>query len=201
MSKPHVLDRQSSHLRAQISERAARLIAEDHLHDFALAKKKAARQLGISEGRMMPSNQEIEAALANYRAVYHPEHSDSLNSLRRKALKVMRILARFNPYLSGSVLSGVAGPNSDINLILFLDDPKSAEIFLLNQQIDYELLPAANGRQLADSPSLSFWFDDTQISLHVKPRDAERQKEERMRLDELEALLSIADAPFNIPRS
>ncbi|STR45098.1 nucleotidyltransferase [Iodobacter fluviatilis] len=193
MSKPHVLDRQSSVLRARIAERAARLIAEDLLHDFALAKKKAARQLGISEGRMMPSNQEIETALANYRAVYHPEHSNHLNNLRQKALKVMRILAHFRPCLTGSVLSGVAGANSDINLIIFLDDPKSAEIFLLNQQIDYDILPPANGRQLADYPSFSFWFDDSPISLHVRPRDAERQKEERMRLDELEALLSIAN--------
>ncbi|MBY0444708.1 MAG: hypothetical protein K2Q15_05805, partial [Burkholderiales bacterium] len=86
MGKPFAPDRHPSALRAQISERAARLIAEDHLHDFALAKKKAAKQLGISEGRMMPSNQEIEAALASYRAVYHPEHSDNLNKLRHKAL-------------------------------------------------------------------------------------------------------------------
>ncbi|AZN37703.1 nucleotidyltransferase [Iodobacter ciconiae] len=192
MSKPYVLDRQSSVLRAQIAERAARLIAEDLLHDFALAKKKAAKQLGISEGRMMPSNQEIETALANYRAVYYPEHSNHLNSLRQKALKVMRILAHFHPYLTGSVLSGVAGSNSDINLILFLDDPKSAEIFLLNQQIDYDILPPANGRQLADYPSLTFWFDDSQVSLHVRPRDAERQKEERMRLEELEVFLSAS---------
>ncbi|MEN9657254.1 MAG: hypothetical protein RL571_719 [Pseudomonadota bacterium] len=192
MSKPYVLDRQYAHLRAQICERAARLIAEDHLHDFALAKKKAAKQLGISEGRMMPSNQEIEIALASYRAVYQPEHNDSLNQLRLKALKIMHILAQFQPYLTGSVLSGVAGTNSDINLLLFLDDPKSAEIFLLNQHIAYDLLPAANGRQLADYPSLSFWYDNTQISLHVKPRAAERIKEERMRLDELEALLSFS---------
>jgi hypothetical protein len=191
MGKPFAPDRHPSALRAQISERAARLIAEDHLHDFALAKKKAAKQLGISEGRMMPSNQEIEAALASYRAVYHPEHSDNLNKLRHKALKVMQLFAHFHPYLTGSVLSGVAGSHSDINLLLFLDDPKSAEVFLINQQIAYALLPAANGRQLADYPSLSFWFDDTQISLHVRPKDAERQKEERMRMDELEALLSI----------
>ncbi len=191
MGKPFAPDRHPSALRAQISERAARLIAEDHLHDFALAKKKAAKQLGISEGRMMPSNQEIEAALASYRAVYHPEHSDSLNKLRHKALKVMQLLAHFHPYLTGSVLSGVAGSHSDINLILFLDDPKSAEVFLINQQIAYKLLPAAHGKQLADYPSLSFCFDDTQISLHVRPKDAERQKEERMRMGELETLLSI----------
>lgn len=193
MSKPHVLDRQYAVLRAQIAERAARLIAEDFLHDFSLAKKKAAKQLGITEGRMMPSNQEIEDALASYRAIYQPGHGNSLNQLRQKALKVMRILAQFRPCLTGSVLSGVAGPNSDINLQLFLDDPKAVEIFLLNQQIAYDLLPAANGRQQADYPSLSFWYDDTQISLHVKPKDAERQKEERMRQEELEILLSVAD--------
>lgn len=193
MSKPHVLDRQYAVLRAQIAERAARLIAEDYLHDFSLAKKKAAKQLGITEGRMMPSNQEIEDALVSYRAIYQPDHGNSLYQLRQKALKVMRILAQFRPCLTGSVLSGVAGPNSDINLQLFLDNPKAVEIFLLNQQIAYDLLPAANGRQQADYPSLSFWYDDTQISLHVKPKDAERQKEERMRQEELEILLSVAD--------
>ncbi|KPC53942.1 nucleotidyltransferase domain-containing protein [Amantichitinum ursilacus] len=193
MGKPFTADRHSLSLRAEIAHQAARLIAEDHLHDFALAKKKAARHLGSSDARVLPSNQEIEEALESYRAIYQPQHVDSLQALRGKAVNMMRLLNQFTPYLTGSVLSGVAGPHSDINLLIYLDDPKSVEIFLLNHKIDYQHLEPPPTHRHASWPSIAFWYDDTQIKLHVRPRTAERQtqrKEERARVDEVEALLS-----------
>ena len=193
MGKPFTADRHSSSLRAEIAHQAARLIAEDNMYDFALAKKKAARHLGSSDARVLPSNQEIEAALESYRAIYQPQHVDSLHVLRAKAVTMMRLLHQFTPYLTGSVLSGVAGPHSDVNLLIYLDDPKSVEIFLLNQKIEYQHLEPPPTHRHASWPSLAFWYDDTQIKLHVRPRLVERQNQrkeerERARLEEVEAL-------------
>ena len=36
-------------IRAMIAQQAARMMAEDGIHDFAYAKKKAGKQLGVSE--------------------------------------------------------------------------------------------------------------------------------------------------------
>ncbi|TJZ71738.1 hypothetical protein [Chitiniphilus eburneus] len=193
MGKAHFTERNAASLRLEIAHRAARLIAQDHIHDFALAKKKAARQLGHLDSKNLPSNQEVEDALLDYRAIYEPTHGDQVQQLRGKAVKVMQLLEQFQPYLTGSVLSGVAGAHSDINLLLFLEDPKSVELFLLNQRIEYQHIEPPSTARFADHPTLGFWFDGTVVKLHVRPKSAERQiakREERARLDQVEQLLN-----------
>ncbi|GHD66334.1 hypothetical protein [Jeongeupia chitinilytica] len=187
--------------RAQIAHRAAKLIAEDHLHDFALAKKKAARQLGLDDQALLPSNQEVESALASYRAIYQPQHAGHLQALRLAAAEVMRQLEPFTPYLTGSVLSGVAGPHSDINLIAYVDDPKSVELYLLNRGIEYR--PVETSLRHDDYPTLQFDHDGIAIRLSVRPRNAERAQvrgEERARLEQLRRLIDDARqlAAFNL---
>src|SRR5262245_41183403 len=63
--------------RARIAAAAARLMAEDGIDDFALAKRKAAKQLGALETQALPGNDEIEAELRAYLALYqadeHPQ--------------------------------------------------------------------------------------------------------------------------------
>ncbi|HCJ51086.1 MAG: hypothetical protein COZ20_05115 [Gallionellales bacterium CG_4_10_14_3_um_filter_54_96] len=137
---PHVShDSRRDLMREQLAHQAAKLIAEDGITDFALAKHKAARQLGASDTQHLPSNQEIEQALHSYRALYqHDSHPGILNQLRRAALAAMQRLAIFNPYLTGSVLSGTAGVNSDINLMLFSDDAKAVLLFLLKHKLEFE---------------------------------------------------------------
>lgn len=121
-------------LREEIAHLAARIIAEDGVDDFAYAKRKAARQIGAADARSMPDNEEVENALAEYREIYQKdEHPEVLASLREQALTVMRALERFHPFLSGSVLSGVAGKYSDIEIHLFADSGKEVEMFLLNR--------------------------------------------------------------------
>jgi len=126
-------------MREQLAYQAAKLMAEDSIADHAAAKHKAARQLGASDTQHLPSNQEIDEALHRYRALYQQNsHSDILHQLRTEALATMQSLAAFNPYLIGSVLSGTAGAQSDINLMLFSDDAKAVLLYLLNQNIDFD---------------------------------------------------------------
>ena len=113
-------------------------MAEDGVDDFALAKRKAARQLGAADSEAMPANDEIEAELRAYRALYEPEeHASRIDELRRVALDAMRALERFNPYLTGPVLKGTAGPYAEIELQLFPESAKEVEIFLLERRIAF----------------------------------------------------------------
>ncbi len=126
-------------MRAQLAHQAARLMAEDSITDHAFAKRKAAKQLGANDTRHLPSNEEVDVALQQYRALYqHEEHPEILHSLRQEALSNMQLLAQFQPYLTGSVLSGSAGANSDINLMLFSDDAKAVLLSLLKNNIEFE---------------------------------------------------------------
>ncbi len=126
-------------MRTRIAHLAARLMAEDGIQDFSLAKRKAARQLGAEDTHNLPNNSEIEEALRAYQSLYQgDEQTQRLQAMRQQACEAMRLLTRFNPHLTGSVLAGTATRHSDINLMLFADSEKDVELFLLNAQIGYE---------------------------------------------------------------
>ena len=137
MSKPHPQRRDL--MREQLAHQTARIIAEGGLVDFAFAKRKAAKQLGAADTQHLPSNQEVEEALHSYRALYqHDSHPAILFQLREEAFAAMHLFAEFNPYLTGSVLSGAAGEHSDINLMLFSDDSKAVLLFLLKNNLEFQ---------------------------------------------------------------
>lgn len=138
MSKDNKPKRQQ--MRARIAAVAARMMAEDGLEDFALAKRKAARQLGAEDTQSLPRNEEIEAELRAYQSLYQGEEQrERVHYLRERALEAMRLLERFRPYLAGAVLKGTAGRYSDIDLQLFADDGKAVELFLLSRNIAYDV--------------------------------------------------------------
>ncbi len=123
----------------QIAAAAARIMAEEGIDDFALAKRKAARRLGAADTEALPANDEIEAELRDYLALYQAEeHPERIAELRRAALEAMRALERFSPYLTGPVLAGLAGPYAEIELQLFPESSKEVELFLLDRKIEYD---------------------------------------------------------------
>lgn len=131
--------KENQQLRQRIAQQAARMMAEDGVNDYAYAKKKAGRQLGVSDNAVMPSNQEIEEELRLYNAIFMADEQPAhLHHLRKNALFTMQLLAKFNPHLTGAVLDGTAGFGSDTHIHLFADSAKEVEIFLLNQNIPYE---------------------------------------------------------------
>ena len=135
----HQMRTRTDHMRTRIAAVAARLMAEDGIDDFAMAKRKAARQLGAADTQSMPANDEVEAELRAYHSLYQPdEQRDRIRELRRIALAAMHALADFKPYLSGAVLKGTAGRYADIDLQLFTDDHKAVEMFLINRAVPYE---------------------------------------------------------------
>jgi hypothetical protein len=131
--------------RLRVAQIAARLIVEHGLHDWTLAKRKAARQLMLPD-TAMPSNEEIEAALVEHHSLFGGEaHEASLRSMRALALQWMERLAPWQPLLVGGVAAGWATQHSDIRLELVADDPKNVEMQLAGQGVAYTPLPAREG--------------------------------------------------------
>jgi hypothetical protein len=161
--------------RARIAAAAARLMAEDGIDDFALAKRKAAKQLGAADSQALPGNDEIEAELRAYLALYQAEeHPQRVAELREIALDAMRALERFNPYLTGPVLKGIAGPYAEIELQLFPDSVKEVEIFLLDRNLAYDTHEArryAGDRQHAVSVLSLLWRGAPLRLSILDPRD------------------------------
>jgi hypothetical protein len=127
-------------LRQLIAQHAARLMAEEGISDFGYAKKKAGRLLGAMDNNLLPSNAEIENEIKLYNALFlNEEHPGNLLAMRKNALYTMQLLERFNPYLTGAVLDGTAGLGNETHIHLFADSLKELEMFLLNQEIPFDV--------------------------------------------------------------
>jgi hypothetical protein len=150
-------------LRAEIAAAAARLIAQDGA-DYSTAKRKAARQiLGDTQppSNVLPDNAQIEAEVRIYQSLFHADTQPArVFKLRTLAVEIMDGLAAFNPFLTGAVLNGTAGPHDDIHLQLFADSAKEVEIFLLNRnvQIDISETPHFKGPRYGVVETVSFMW-------------------------------------------
>ena len=158
--------------RALIASAAARIIAEDGIADYGVAKRKAVRMLALPDSVELPDDSAIESELrTRLRLFQGDEQRQRLHQLRTIAAEMMAIVQRFNPYLAGSVADGSAGRHAEIDLQLFTDTAKDVEIFLLNQGIDFRHSVPRNDRAEA---VLSIDRDLTTINLVVYPPQEER---------------------------
>src|SRR5258706_3717961 len=119
---------------------------------------------------------------------------------------MMELLARFDPYLSGAVLSGSAGKYSDIDLLLFTDSMKDVEMFLLDRRIAYRSGERRIhiGDEARGVPNFSVSTEDADFDIIVfAPRDLRAQLRsmpdgrplERVRIDWVNATLAAHNAP------
>jgi len=161
-------ERSRSNERERIAQLAARIMVEDGVEDFGLAKRKAARQAGVSNARQLPGNDEIETALRAYQQLYHAdEQRDRLRALRETALRAMHELAAFDPRLTGSVLTGSAGKYANINLQVFPDNPKTVEMFLMERRMQYRVSESTlySGEERRIVPV--FTLDDSGVDIEI----------------------------------
>ena len=125
-------------LKSEIAATAARMVVEEGL-EYGPAKRRAVRQLGLPRRSALPDNDLVEESVREYIDLFCADTQPAeLEALRRLALAWMERLAQFRPYLGGAVWHGTATRLSDIYLQLFCDDPKSAEIALIEHNVDYE---------------------------------------------------------------
>lgn len=126
---------------AEIAAAAARLVVEDGM-EYGAAKRKAARDLGRRSGRQgeLPSNEAVEGEVRDYIALFCADTQPAeLRALREVALLWMQRLAAFRPHLGGAVWRGTATRQSLVHLDLYCDDPKSAEITIINAGVNYDV--------------------------------------------------------------
>lgn len=131
----------SATLSEQIAASAAQLVVEEGL-EYAAAKRKAARQVAGRSLRSgdMPRNEVVEDEVRTYLSIFCTDTQPAeLHTLRHLAAQWMDRLSAHRPHLAGAVWRGTATRRSAILIDLYCDDPKSTEIDLINQGIDYDV--------------------------------------------------------------
>jgi hypothetical protein len=198
----------AEHLRRALAQEAARIMAEQGIDDYRLAKRKAAERLGATDIAVLPKNTEIEEALANHQRLFESHtHSSTLRDLRRTALQAMRLLKRFEPRLVGPVLSGTASAHSEVNLHLFAEGAESVALHLLDNGIPHRIAERRlryEPDRLVPYPVVRFVAGNQDIDAVVFPINGIRQSPaspvdgrpmRRANAEELESLLSDASQP------
>ncbi len=162
----------------EIAAAAAQLVVDEGM-EYASAKRKAARHFGNRPE--LPSHEELEAAVREHIALFCADtQAAELLALREVALLWLDRLAEFRPHLSGAAWRGTATRLSAVHLDLYCDDPKAAEIMLINAGQDYDVgsLDRPGKREplnvltvSSNSPSLG-----EPVTVHLMLHDADDQR-------------------------
>ena len=133
MAKDH-----TKNVRLSIASKAAEIIMEEGINDYQYAKKKAVRYLDLDASDILPSNDEIDKALINYRLIFATEVDiDLVKILKTEALAIMAFFADFNPYFVTQIFEGLLPKYPIIQINLFSDNMKEIEYVLLNNNIPF----------------------------------------------------------------
>jgi hypothetical protein len=166
-------------LRRALAQEAARIMSEQGIDDFGLAKRKAAERLGATDIAVLPKNTEIEEALATHHRLFESHtHYSTISSLRETALRAMRLLERFQPRLVGPVLSGTASAHSEITLHLFAEGSEPVALHLMERGIPHrigERRMRYEPDRLVSYPVVQFVAGDKEIDAIVFPINGIRQ--------------------------
>jgi hypothetical protein len=166
-------------VRERLAQTAARLMIENGIEDFGLAKRKAAERLGVRDLGALPSNAQIAASLAERQRIFEPDtHPHRIEDLRRTALSVMDLLEPFEPRLVGSVLAGTATVSSPIELHAFSDAPESIVWQLAEHGVsvrDCERRYRYGAKTQAQIPAYRFVMNGADVVVAAFPENGIRQ--------------------------
>ncbi|MDX1499473.1 MAG: hypothetical protein R3176_06230 [Woeseiaceae bacterium] len=168
--------------RQMLAQEAARIIVNQGIRDYRVAKAKAAERLGLNDRGSLPGNAEVEVAVSEHLELFGGEaHSDRLRMLREAAASVMQLFEHHSPRLVGPVLNGTADGHSSVNLHLFSDSPETIAGELDGHGIRYRpferRLRSRRTRDAAADTYAGFQFDHAGAGIEatVFPVDGIRQ--------------------------
>jgi hypothetical protein len=165
--------------RKMLAQEAARIIVEQGIEDYRLAKTKAAERLGLGGRGSLPRNSEIEHAVGEHLKIFgRQSHIDLLRVLREAALSAMELLAPFTPRLVGPVLHGTAAGNSAVNLHVFSDSAELVAERLEESSVQYRTYERRlkSRRDRAETfAGFRFMHDNSSIEATVFPVNGMRQ--------------------------
>jgi predicted nucleotidyltransferase len=112
----------SAILRRKVAREAANLLYSGIEKEYKQAKLRAAEILGTN---ILPTNLEVAIELDKIAEENEGfERLERLVQMRREALRLMKLLRKYNPVLVGSVWRGTIHRRSDIDINVYSDDPE-----------------------------------------------------------------------------
>ncbi|MEJ7138425.1 hypothetical protein [Amphibiibacter pelophylacis] len=163
-------------LTREIAQAAAAAIVDEDL-DYAAARRRAVQDLGLERVRahLLPSPETLEDAVRAHLRLFHADTwPQELRALREAALTFLKRLPFDAVYVRGAVWRGTATRLSCVHAEIYSDDPKLAEMQLLDQ--GWPLEQVGDGR--SHDPVLHLplpvpaWREMSSLYLYLLPREA-----------------------------
>ena len=132
-------------LRQSIAAEAARLIVQGKESDYYAARRKAARVHRRQRPRAeeMPTSSEIQEQVYALAGLFKSEQQASaLRAMRAAAWELMRLLAEFDPRLTGDALTGPILAGAEMRLRLNAGEPESAAAVLAQAGFEVQCVAA-----------------------------------------------------------
>lgn len=124
------MNAESPSLRKKVVREAANLLYSGAEKEYKQAKLKAAKTFHL---HYMPTNLEVAVALDKIAEENEgPARQERLVRMRQEALRMMKMLASYDPVLVGSVWRGTIHRDSDIDIYVHHDEPH--DVFKLLEQ-------------------------------------------------------------------
>ncbi len=197
--------------RRLLAQEAARILSEEGRRDHLAAKRKAAARLGLAE-RHLPTNREVEAALAEHQRLFEaPAQIPRLERLRRGALAAMDILADFEPRAAGAAAGTIATAHARVEIHVFTDSPEALAFRLTDLEVHWQestrRMRWCDGRE-RQVPVFTFTVGENAVEALVftlterreAPADpANGRPMRRLNRRGLEELLAVAGTPTSAP--
>ncbi|MGJ8669376.1 MAG: hypothetical protein ACSHXK_07815, partial [Oceanococcus sp.] len=167
----------SATLRQELAQAAARIICEQGVKDYAVAKTRAAEQLGQQRGPL-PRNSEVAESVMEYLRVFQNEEwLQRLRVLRETAIQAMQLTDCFDPRAVGAVVSGLATLRSTVSVHLYCPFDEALDFFLGDRNIPFDgdevRLKHPAGHELR-KPTCVFMAQDVEVQLVVFAEDERR---------------------------
>ena len=158
-------------LRQEIAVLAAKIICDEGVNDYGMAKQKAAGRLGNTSKKNLPANEEIEQAVFDHQNLFgNDSQHQYIQTLRQTAHDFMQLLQPFATCLTGAVLNGSASMNSLVELHAFTDNAESVGFKLDDYGIPYELKDKRlrlSKTDFVNLPCYRFLANETPVSVTV----------------------------------
>ncbi len=120
-------------------QEAARIFVEESLTDYGVAKRKAAERLGLGSRAALPDNARLQAEVIAYQRLFGGlAYVQRLRKLRTTAVQAMKLLAEFDPRLTGGVVSGAVGDAHRVQLHAFPDKAEMVDVFLAGRGFEWK---------------------------------------------------------------
>lgn len=161
----------------EIANLAATYLIEGTAESFQSAKHKAARALGYESTKNLPSNVDLQRALAENLSLFEGDDWRSrIRAMRREALRAINFFSPLDAYLVGSALYGTATAFSAVTLHIYCDDFEQVVWKLRDANITFRVTASlmksdlkGGSRSTQEFPALELVMNDLDFDIVVFP--------------------------------